>query len=259
MKSFTLVSRLDENSSALAEKIENRLKEMGFEKKENQPDLCVVVGGDGTLLHAVQQHKDTLETTSFLGVHTGTLGFFTSYYEEEIDQFFSDIQQKKIKVQEVDLLEVSLSSHKEKFFALNDMRVENSSRTQKMEVFINDEKFETYHGTGLCISTQLGSTAYNRSIQGAVIAEGLSVLQLSEIAGIHHQKYRSLGSSLVLPSSSKITIESTNFEGALLCMDSQCISLGGDEKIECKKSAQKVRLAHSQKRNYLDRVRGLFI
>lgn len=259
MNSFTIVCRPDDHSKHLAKQIETRLKEKGIEKNEQHPELCIVVGGDGTFLYAIQQYMDQLEVLSFLGIHTGTLGFFSSYCEEEIDQCLEQIEKGISKVQQVDLLEVEIEGDQEIRYALNDMRIENSSRTQKMELFLVDKKFETYHGTGLCLSTQLGSTAYNRSVQGAVIYEGLSTIQLSEIAGIHHHKYRSLGSSLVLPKEIEIRIESDDFEGALLCMDSQCLPLKGKQTIRCRISQRKVKMAYYKESTYLERLRGLFL
>ncbi len=259
MKSFVIISRPDERSSELSKKIESHLENQGYHKEDKSPDLCVVVGGDGTFLRAVQQYIHNLETTAFLGIHTGTLGFFTSYCAEEVDQFIKDIQEKEMKVQEVDLLEVRLAGEEKIFYALNEIRVENSSRTQCMDIFLDQKKLETYHGTGLCIATQLGSTAYNRSVHGAIIYEGLSVLQLSEIAGIHHREYHSLGSPLVIPGAIEVKVTSDNFDGALLCTDSECISLSGEKQIYCKISDRKVKMAQYSENTYLERLQGLLV
>ena len=43
----------------------------------------IFIGGDGTLLYAVQKYLDLLDDVNFVGIHTGTLGFFTDYTEEE--------------------------------------------------------------------------------------------------------------------------------------------------------------------------------
>ncbi|MFV0478955.1 MAG: NAD(+)/NADH kinase [Anaerorhabdus sp.] len=258
MKSFAVISRPDEHSKMLSDIIEKKLVSIGYRNEEQAVDLCVVVGGDGTFLRAVQQHKAWLTKTAFIGIHTGTLGFFSGYYEEEIDQFFEDIQEKEMIIKEADLLEVTRLGSSEKLMALNEIRVENSTKTQVLDITVNEEFFEQYHGTGICIATQLGSTAYNRSIQGAVVAEGLSVMQISEIAGIHHNKYHSLGSSLIVPADAVIQLHSSDFEGAVLCADSQCVSLQKEETITCRKSSIKVRIAQYKTVSYLSKVKGLF-
>src|SRR5699024_2537418 len=100
------------------------------------------------------------------------------------------------------LLEVT--SLEGRYLALNEVRVENNRRSQVIDVYINDDCFETFRGNGLCVSTASGSTAYNKSLGGAVINSGAELMQLSEIAGIHHNAYRSLGSSLILDKSHTI-------------------------------------------------------
>ena len=80
-------------------------------------------------------------------------------------------------------------------------------------VYINDEYLETFRGNGLCVSTASGSTAYNKSLGGAILYSDVGMMQLSEIAGIHHNAYRSLGSSLVLDK--KYTIRNQTDNGRL--------------------------------------------
>ena len=95
------------------------------------------------------------------------------------------------------LLEVDVN-HEQRYLAFNEVRLENSYMTQIVDVYIDQQFLETFRGTGICISGSAGSTAYNKSLGGAIIFPDLSVLQLSEIAGIHHNAYRSLGNSLIL-------------------------------------------------------------
>ncbi|MFV0379362.1 MAG: NAD(+)/NADH kinase [Anaerorhabdus sp.] len=258
MKSYVLINKPDQRSKNISDKIKKKLDNLNFIYNEENPDLCIVVGGDGTFLHAVGVYQNHLETTAFIGIHTGTLGFFSSYCEDEIDLFYDDIVNKKQQIKEVDVLEIEHLNSQQKMIAINEMRIENSYRTQIMDIYINNNKMERYHGTGICISTQLGSTAYNRSIQGSIIYEGLSVMQITEIAGIHHSKYRSLGSSLVIPSNVEIKITSDDFNGALLCSDANCIKLHDKDEIRCRLKNVKLKLAQYRERNYLTRLKGLY-
>ncbi len=90
-----------------------------------------------------------------------------------------------------------ISYNGEIFHALNEMRIENSYRSQVIDMYVNDEHMETFRGNGLCVSTPSGSTALNKSLGGAVINPSLRLMQVTEIAGIHHNAYRSLGSPLI--------------------------------------------------------------
>ncbi|MGC3206452.1 NAD(+)/NADH kinase, partial [Enterococcus faecalis] len=51
-----------------------------------QPELVISVGGDGTLLSAFHRFKHLLNEVSFLGVHTGHLGFYTDWRVYELKE-----------------------------------------------------------------------------------------------------------------------------------------------------------------------------
>ncbi len=256
MKSFTIVSRKDKASEEISQKMKQALEVKGWQADEKEPELCLVVGGDGTFLYAVQKYIDSIESVSFLAIHTGTLGFFSSYCATEIEECLEDIIEKEPVIKETPLIEVEVGG--KTYYGLNEMRIENSFRTQIMDVYIGEELLETYRGTGLCISTQLGSTAYNRSVHGAVIHEGLNLLQLSEIAGIHHREFQSLGSPLIVSGTTVITIKSSDFKGALLGIDRECYLLDCEKEVQCQLSSRVIKMAQYKEKSYIKRLRGLF-
>ena len=58
----------------------------------------------------------------------------------------------------------------------------------------------------MCIRDRAGSTAYNRSLKGAVIDSGISLMQLTEITPIQHSKHRSLGVPYIMMENRIITM-----------------------------------------------------
>jgi NAD+ kinase len=138
------------------------------------------------------------------------------------------------------------------------MRVENVIRTQLLDVSIDGHHLETFRGNGLCVSTQVGSTAYNRSLGGAILYEGLNALQLTEITGIHHHAYRSLGSPLILRESSIITLESDNFNQAILCYDYLTLPLNQKTRLTVGYSSMKAKLMIREQKVYVERLKSLF-
>ena len=161
MKRFVIVSKDDEQSKQLKEKVNLRLIELSYENNEENPDLVVTIGGDGTFLRAIHQYIDQLDTIKFVGIHTGTLGFFSSYDGHECEAFIQDLIDSKLEYKKFPLLDICVKSKSgnEHYYALNEMRVENVIRTQLIRVSINNEFMETFRGTGHCISSQAGSTA----------------------------------------------------------------------------------------------------
>ena len=260
MKRFVILSKEDDLSKELSQKLTIRLNELNYQLDEETPDFVVSIGGDGTFLRAIHQYIHQLELIKFVGIHTGTLGFFSSYDGHECEAFVQDLINDRLGYKEFPLLDICVNSRNgnEHYYALNEMRVENVIRTQLIRVSINSEYMETFRGTGLCISTQAGSTAYNRSLGGAILHEGLNLLQLTEITGIHHHAYRSLGSSLIVQEDAQITLESDDFCEAILCYDHLSVKLKKDSKIKCQYSEKTVHCVGRPNTSYIKRLKSLF-
>ncbi len=111
---------------------------------------------------------------------------------------------------------------------------------------------------GICLSTQAGSTAYNRSLGGAVIDSGLSIMQLAEITAIQHSKHRSLGNPYIMMSSRNITMRSKTFDTATLCYDHLNYSLENTNEIYVQMSDKKVKFARYREYSYLKRLKNLY-
>lgn len=254
MKKYNVITRNDDLSKTICQKIKERLTDQTLDEKD--PNTVFVVGGDGTFLIAVHQYLDKLDQINFIAIHTGTLGFFTDYQAEEIDDCLNDYLNKEPQIDKAQLLDIDIN--KQKYYAVNEMRIENVYKTQMIDVYLDDDFFETFRGTGLCISTQLGSTAYNRSLGGAIITKGLPLLQLSEITGIHHHAYRSLGSSIILNGDCHITLKGYDYDKAVMCYDHKTIDLYDRLSITCYLSDKYVRFARYKEISYLKRLNSLF-
>lgn len=258
---FFIHNRDDQFSRDRAAELKEKLIQKNHQFDSQNPEVIITVGGDGTMLHAIHNYLDKLEEVKFVGIHTGTLGFFTDYTCAELDQFVEDIS-KEYTLKSHPMIQAKCYGTDDQLrhhvFALNEARVENIIKTQKIRVIINKEFLEEFRGNGLCVSGQLGSTAYNRSISGAIIDDTLQALQLSEISGIHHRYYRSLNSPLVLNPEAKITFESDTFEGAMLVYDYLNINLHQTKKINISFSQKHVNFIRFREISYYNRLRSLF-
>lgn len=257
MKKFATVRRYDDHSGLVETLVKGWFLQHDYIYDENDPELVIVIGGDGTFLRAVHHFIDKLDHIAFCGIHTGTLGFFSDYTDQELDEFFSAFLNRQKEVVEYQLLEIDLDG-KQKFHALNEMRIENSIHTQVIEIKVNGQEFETFRGTGVCVSTQLGSSAYNRSLGGAVIQDGLPLIQLAEIAGIHNRAYQSLGGPIVMREDTKLCFSSADFSGANLCHDHLSQPLDGAHTINIELSSTKVKIYRYKHVDYFKRLQNLF-
>ena len=256
MNKFCIVAKKDEISVKIENKIEQELTLYGWIKDKQNPELVISVGGDGTFLHAIHKYIEKIDQVCFLAIHTGTLGFFTDYTIDEVELCIYDILHKEPTIKHKSLLEIKCEN--EKYYAVNEMRIENVIRTQLLDVKIDGYPFETFRGTGMCVSTQSGSTAYNRSLKGAVLEEGLDLLQLHEITGIHHRKYSSLGVPYIMNKERIIEFSSNDFNGAIMIYDHKHIQLDNINNIKVSSSDKYIKIAEYRKINYLDRLRVLY-
>ncbi|MEG0366708.1 MAG: NAD kinase [Coprobacillus sp.] len=256
MKTYTIVHKQDELSKNVALKIKKELDVFMLDDDKN-PELIITVGGDGTMLHSVHQYREQLDKVCFVGIHTGTLGFLTDYQMDEYQELVEDIKSNQCKIYNRHLLDIQ--TNKDSYIALNEFRIENNMRSQVLDVYINQEFFETFRGNGLCVSTASGSTAYNKSLGGAVVYSGAGIMQLSEIAGIHHNAYRSLGSSLILDESHVIRFESQSFKDSILGVDHLVFDLKDVSFVDVKISSQCVRFAQFKRVSLIERLKRSFL
>lgn len=256
MNKFAIVAKKNEKSFLIEQQVTQKLKQNGWFMDKCNPQLVICVGGDGTLLYAVHKYLNQLESVCFVGIHTGTLGFFTDYTEAALDECLYDILHHEPEIFCSYLL--NINTGKEQLFALNEMRIENIKRTQAVDIYVDGEFFESCRGSGICLSTQAGSTAYNRSLGGAVIDNGLNIMQLAEITGIQHSKQRSLGNPYILKMDRKVELTSNDFSDALLCYDHLHQSFDGVKQVICTMSDRCVRFARYREYSYLQRLKNLY-
>ncbi|MFV0255314.1 MAG: NAD kinase [Erysipelotrichaceae bacterium] len=254
---FTCYSNSSAKSENAKKQIENKLVTGGWQLENDSPDLVISVGGDGTVLAAVQKYLADLERVVFLGVNTGTLGFFTDYQGDEIDCMIEELLSEKVFTIEKKRLIVGDVAGK-KYYALNEIRLENNIHTQIFDVTIDGKWFETYRGSGLNFSSQAGSTGYNRSLRGAILDDSNQNLQMSEISPISNRHFRTLGYPLVLNSERTIELSWENKANIILGYDHLVTDLCQTNKVKIKLSDKEVRFIHYRNIDFLDRIKLLY-
>lgn len=208
---FSIISKKDITSQQISKEIKEFLLENEMIEDEENPNYIFVVGGDGTVLRAFRKYTNIVNKVEFLSIHTGHLGFYTDYQLSEYKNIFFDIKTKQPRKETYPLLKVKAYSKDGKVlfenYALNEVTFNNvAGYTYISDVYINDELFEKFRGDGLCISTPTGSTAYNKSLDGAVVHPSLDIFQVATIASLNNLVYRTLSNAMILTKNEKLTI-----------------------------------------------------
>lgn len=259
---YYVTSRGDSLSEELKNDIITKLSKFSLFFDEEQPELVISIGGDGTLLKAFHQFKHRLNDTAFLGVHTGHLGFYADWTPKEIDQLIEYITKTPYQIVEYPLLEVRIEYEDENltttFLALNEFTVKSSNSTLVMDVTIREDYFETFRGDGLCVSTPSGSTAYNKALGGAIIHPTIQAIQLTEMASINNRVFRTIGSSLLLPAAHPLVLKPVENFNLHFTID----HIHFNERVksfQCRVANEHIRFARFRSFPFWRRVRDSFV
>ncbi len=204
MKRIRVLAGVSDKSQALAKRVIVLLSKNFVITKVN-PDLLLVVGGDGTLLHHI--HKLGYPELPFLGIDAGGLGFFQELKATELAGLTKTLKTEKYNLQQLPLLELK-SGSRHLGYAFNEFAIERgSARATHLSLSVGGHKFEKLIGDGLIIATPQGSTAYASAAGGAVLPYDLSVFEVVPSNPHQSANYQALRQPLVLSSDTILGVE----------------------------------------------------
>jgi NAD+ kinase len=162
-------------------------------------DMVLAVGGDGTMLAAVQIALRS--DVPVLGFNLGTVGFLTEAEPEQAETVVRRLIAGDYQVDERMTVRASVGDGTAT--GVNDVVVEkvDSQRLIDLEVNIDGSRFLTYRADGLIVSTPTGSTAYSFSAGGPLVDPALEALVLGPVAA--HSLF---DRPLVVPADTQIEI-----------------------------------------------------
>ncbi|MGT2757103.1 NAD kinase [Streptococcus ovuberis] len=262
-KRIAMMASRNPKSEAVYEQLFKGLKEAGFILTSKQPDIVISIGGDGMLLSAFHKYEHLLNTVRFVGVHTGHLGFYTDYRDYDVEELIENLKMDTGAKISYPVLRVILqlkNGEKLVYRALNEATLKRFSKTMVADVMINQVHFEQFRGDGLSISTPTGSTAYNKSLGGAVLHPTIEAMQLAEIASLNNRVYRTLGSSVVVPKKDKIAILPKHNDRYSLSVDNKTYVFDNIEAVGFQIDQAKIHfLATPKHTSFWERVKDAFI
>ena len=147
-------------------------------------DLLVVLGGDGTLIHAASLCNRC--EVPILGVNLGTLGFLTEVPRDRAIPMLEKALRGELPMSRRLMLDVEVRLRAQVRLTgsvLNDAVVSKNalSRLAKLEVTIDARPATTYEADGLIVATPTGSTAYSLSAAGPIVIPTLDAVLLTPI------------------------------------------------------------------------------
>lgn len=225
-------------------------------------NIIASIGDDGTFLQAVRK-TGFRDDCLYLGISTkNSLNMYCDFRMEDTSKMINAMLNDELEVRRYPLIEVSIDNQGT-FKCLNEFSISSSIiKTLVIDVFVDQLHFETFRGDGLIVATPTGSTAYNKSVNGAIVDPLLSCMQVSEVASINNNQYRTLGSSFILGAERSLTLKLVSEDDndyPTMGMDNEAMSIRFVDNIHVKLSDKKLKTLKLKDNSFWEKVKRTFL
>jgi NAD+ kinase len=203
--------------AAATARLEAVVAEAGVEIVEDDPDLAVVLGGDGTMLRALHRFLGT--RVPVIGVNFGRVGFLSAMGPDAMEDGLRRTFAGERRVVELPTLDVDLDG--DAAVAINDVVCATSTIGRMVELAwaVGGEDLGVQPCDGVICATSTGSTAYNLSSGGPVLVWGLDAMAVTFVSphSLHARP-------LVVPRGLELTVRNvTTRQPAKVIADGQAL------------------------------------
>jgi len=217
-------------------------------------DVCITLGGDGTMLDTLAFIHDS--GIPVIGINFGRLGFLASINKSDIAAAIHAVVNRKFSLDNRVLLQLE-SEHPyfgTENFALNDITFHKRDDAAMIIVhaFLNGEFLNSYWGDGIVISTPTGSTAYSLSCGGPIVLPRSGNVIITPVAP-HNLNVR----PVVVSDDNVLSfeVESRNANYLVSC-DSRTVVIDKPIKFSICKANFELNLIRLDNENYLSTLRN---
>lgn len=281
MNRYAIFKR-DDNLKAKSweSKIKDFFQSSNYIEDEKNPEVVVVLGGDGTIVEGIMKFMP--QNPLFIGLNLGTVGFLASARDQK--SFLPSLKKfvaGKYLESERSVIESRLNCSDNlcvyteptepssgSFLALNDIVIKNLTSVVELDIYLHNRKIQEIRGDGVLVSTSMGSTAYNLSNHGPILMPNIKSFVMTEI--LDHNVPTP---PIVFKSTEEIKIKVKNFrpfDDLVFKKTGESINVGlfvdgrlkailkvGDEVL-VRRAEQSIRLAEFSKNYFFDSVRNKF-
>lgn len=227
----------------------------------DEANIIVSIGGDGAFLQAVRK-TGFREDCLYTGINTSdSPSLYCDFQIDNLEHMYKAMMNKETEVRRYPTIKAKIDD-RTSFYCLNECAIRSSLiKTFVIDVFIDDFHFETFRGDGMIVATPTGSTAYNKSVKGAVVDPKLQCYQVSEIASLNNNTYRTLGSSFILGEERKLTLHivQDGNDYPLIGMDNEALSIQNIKKLEVELSGKKIKTVKLKNNSFWEKVQRQFL
>jgi NAD+ kinase len=217
-KSLKLVKRVVRffEERKIAVEVENaiagKLGRRGLPLSKMTSAVLVTVGGDGTVLRALQQTPARV-----LSINAGEVGFLTEIGPEEVEEKLAQFVAGKYFIDKRIRLRATLGKRR-LYDSLNEAVVHTAqiSKMRHFKVLVDGTPMIDLRADGIILATPTGSTCYSMSAGGPIIDPDVEAFVIAPLA-----PFKPSMRPIVVPADSEITVRMGHRKDCLLVLDGQ--------------------------------------
>lgn len=241
----------------------NKITEHGFNVVSDAKDANIIasIGGDGDFLQCVRR-TGFRDDCLYAGIsNSDQLSFYCDFHLNDVDKMIKAIHENQMKVRRYPVIEVTIDNGSS-YQCINEFSIQSAIvKTFILDVYINDLHLETFRGDGLIISTPTGSTAYSKSVHGAVVDPKLSCMQITELGSLNTNQYRTLGSPFIINEDKTLTliVAKEGNEHPIMAIDNEALSVRLVDKIQIRLNGKKIKTVKLKDNTFWHKVKRTFL
>lgn len=220
-------------------------------------DVVIVLGGDGTILHAATVAAP--QEIALIGVNYGNLGFLTELERSEVDKVVELVDlyaHGQCKILNRSLLQVTVDECT--YYALNEVTIQRdyaSGFVENPQILTLQVAAENGNisiaGDGALVATPTGSTAYSLSAGGAIIAPEVPVFMLTPICAF------SMGARPMVFSDREVFDFTVEKGKALLLVDGKAVAtLAEKDVVRVEKAPFTAKFPTQNEKNFFHKIKN---
>ena len=186
-------------------KIKNKVTSILKKNSFFNPEIIIVIGGDGFMLKTLKKNQKTKK--KFYGINSGNYGFLMNKFSDK--NLIKNLKlSKQISISPLQMLVKTKSNQIKSFLAINEVSILRQSR-QAAYISIKVGRkviIKKLVSDGVLVSTPAGSTAYNLSVHGPILSLNSKKLSISPISPFIPRRWK----GKIVNDKTKITIKNLN-------------------------------------------------
>ena len=233
--------------------------DINIPKEFEDSDCFIVLGGDGTLIHAARVAVS--KKIPLIGVNLGKVGYLCELESGDLKSSLEKLINNEFSYEKRMMLSGDVYLEGKKKFsdvALNDIVIHRGGELKLLDyiIYVNGEHLYTYSSDGIILSTPTGSTGYSMSAGGPIVEPGAELIVITPI-----NPHSLNGKSIIISADDEVIIEigagrRKEVEKAQVTFDGrESVALQSGDRIKISKSENVVEIINISNISFLKTLR----